>query len=130
MGEDSILLAIGVLRNSERYNARSRMHAAMVLAQIGLEARAATPALCNALKDQDPEVSRLAAWSLGQFGPEAKDEIAALIDAKNDPSPFPVDALVRSEKSLFLCTRCVRLMRSSFGKVAAKSLRKGERLDP
>ncbi len=45
-----------------------RIHAALRLTGEGIDAARARPALTEALNDGDPEVRRLAAWTLARLG--------------------------------------------------------------
>ena len=58
-----------------------RCHAAIVLARIGPEAKAAVPALIQALKNADSEVFGSVAMALGEIGPEARAAVPVLIQA-------------------------------------------------
>ena len=58
-------------RLKDRHAAR-RLYAAGVLSQLGPCARAAVPALSEALKDPMPEVRRMAVVALAEIGPEAR----------------------------------------------------------
>jgi len=64
----------------------ARYWAALVLADIGPEARAAVPALLDALKkkDLDPEVRRELVIALGEIGPDAKSALPQLIEMLED----------------------------------------------
>lgn len=61
-----------------------RRAAAKDLAELGPDARAATPDLAKALRDRDLFVRRFAAEALGKIGPEAKASIPALGMAMSD----------------------------------------------
>jgi HEAT repeat protein len=61
-----------------------RSDAAMALGGIGPAAKAAVPALIEALNDKGFNVRYWAATSLGQIGPAAKDAVPALIEALKD----------------------------------------------
>jgi hypothetical protein len=63
-----------------------RFCAADALGWMGPEAKAAVPALANALKDQDILVRAAAAEALGKMGPAAKAAVPALNEALQDDS--------------------------------------------
>jgi 3-methyladenine DNA glycosylase AlkC len=69
-------------------NSTGRSIAARSLARFGPEAKAAVPALIEALKDEDKATRVSAASSLGQIGPAAKDAVPALIEAVKDKNVF------------------------------------------
>ena len=54
------------------------------LGDIGPKAKAAVPALSEALKDQNEYVRRRAAQALSNIGPEAKKAAPSLIEALKD----------------------------------------------
>jgi HEAT repeat protein len=65
-----------------------RLHAIRALGERGPKsARAAVPALSEALRDSDAFVRRDAARALGQIGPAARDAAAALRLAAKDRNP-------------------------------------------
>jgi HEAT repeat protein len=59
-----------------------RLHAAVALTERGAEAAEAVPALRAALRDEDAQVRRLAAWVLGHTG--GAEAAAALAQALAD----------------------------------------------
>src|SRR4051812_4830610 len=65
-------------------DASKRLHAVTVLGSLGPRARAALPALLEALPDPSLEVRRLAAVALGEVGPEGCLAVPALIQALQD----------------------------------------------
>ena len=65
-------------------NAWERMSGADALGAIGPEAKAAVPALAQALKDKDCDVRLYAAVALGKIGSEAGVAVPALIEALKD----------------------------------------------
>jgi HEAT repeat protein len=56
------------------------------LSRIGPEAKAAVPALIEALKDEDIHLQ--VAITLGEIGPEAKEAILALIESFKDEDDY------------------------------------------
>src|SRR5262245_50146385 len=80
--------------------ADARAKAAKELGQLGAEAKAAVPALAEALiKDADAQVRSYTAYALGQIGPDARAGVPALAEALEDKSedvrPLAADALGR-----------------------------------
>jgi hypothetical protein len=69
-----------------------RHGAAVAIKRLGPAARAAVPALAEALKGEDPSLRRLAAEALAEIGPGAKEAVPALTGALQDS-----DARVRRE---------------------------------
>ncbi len=61
-----------------------RWSAAVALGKIGPDAKAAVPALIEALKDENSEMRRRVAVALGNIGPDAKAAVPALIEALKD----------------------------------------------
>lgn len=61
-----------------------RRDAALALAEMPPEGKAAIKALVEALRDQDSRVRRAAAEALGKAGPKAKEAVPDLISALND----------------------------------------------
>src|SRR5205823_4902352 len=61
-----------------------RQKAALALGKMGPKAKAAVPALIDALKDKKDRVRRFSAKALGDVGPEAKAAVPALIEALRD----------------------------------------------
>jgi HEAT repeat protein len=64
---------------SAQCGSEARVQAALLLARLGPEAKAAVPALVRALKDRDPFIREAAASALGRVGPAAKDAAPDLI---------------------------------------------------
>jgi HEAT repeat protein len=62
-----------------------KANACAELAKAGPAAAPAVPDLIELLKDKDPLVRHLAAYTLGQIGPKAASAIPALQEARNDP---------------------------------------------
>ena len=62
----------------------TRSTAATQLGKIGSEAKAAVPALTDALKDKHGQVRTAVAEALGKIGAEAKTAVPALTDALKD----------------------------------------------
>ena len=69
------------LAASKSWNGALRESAASALGQFG---PAAVPALAELLKDKNESVRRVAGWSLGRIGPEAKAAIPALTEMLKD----------------------------------------------
>jgi HEAT repeat protein len=63
----------------------NRRAAAQALAEAGVEAKAAIPALTAALKDSDLFVRRFAAQALGEIGADAKGAVTNLSNILKDP---------------------------------------------
>jgi HEAT repeat protein len=61
-----------------------RRAAALALAALGLEARAAVSALSTAVSASDPELRTAAVQSLGAIGPEARKAVPGLAEALKD----------------------------------------------
>src|SRR5262249_3675626 len=57
------------------------------LARVGPEAKAAVPALTQALEDRSPLVRMNAAYALGKIGPAARAAAGALLEARKDKAP-------------------------------------------
>ena len=67
--DDAIVAEIRKLRDAD---AALRTEAARALGALGKKARGALPALDEALRDQDPDVRRAAAWAIERIrGPDA-----------------------------------------------------------
>jgi HEAT repeat protein len=81
-GEEAIPALLEAMRHDKVENVRS--NAALSLAKVGGQA---IPHLVAALKDEDAEVRRLAAWSLGEHDPKRKELIPALQAASKDEDP-------------------------------------------
>jgi HEAT repeat protein len=64
--------------------AAERLASARILGEIGPAAKAAAPALAEALKDSERDVRMTAAQSLGYIGPGAKVAAAALMTGLQD----------------------------------------------
>jgi HEAT repeat protein len=76
--------AIGVLENPDAEEAR-RTSAAMTLADLGADAKAAVPALVVALKDKSPDTRLWAAVALVNIDPKrGKDEMAVVVALFDD----------------------------------------------
>ena len=58
-----------------------RLHAAVLLADMGPDAREAVPTLLEMLQDESPKRRKLAAWALGSLGTAAGEAIPALLVA-------------------------------------------------
>lgn len=73
-----------------------RKHAIFALSNSGSAAKAAIPALIEALKDENPAsmAAVLAADMLGKFGPEAKEAVPALVQALESKFPAHVGSAV------------------------------------
>ena len=83
IGEPALMELIDVLENSDE---NERILAAQTLADMGLRAKEAVPALCKAIKDQSKDVRAQAAEGLGQISQGTGDAIPSLIDALGDSS--------------------------------------------
>jgi HEAT repeat protein len=68
-------------------DAAMRVKAVRTLPERKGDAAQVIPALTEALKDEDPEVRRGAAYGLGTFGEEAGDAVPALQTSLHDPDP-------------------------------------------
>jgi HEAT repeat protein len=71
---------------SAQCGANARVQAALLLAKLGPEAKAAVPALVRALKDRDPFIRDAAASALGRIGSAAQKaapEFIALLEQQN-----------------------------------------------
>ncbi len=76
------------IRNLQNYEfPHTRAYAAKVLGQMGPAARPAVPALLEALRDEDGQVSRAAAEALGKIRP-GPDAIPGLMACLKNPRPF------------------------------------------
>lgn len=75
---------VAELTRELRGDVADRRAAAEALGRFGAAARAATPALAEALTDEDPELRRRAAWALGRIGSDAKAAVPALGAALRD----------------------------------------------
>lgn len=84
-----------VLRAGLKERAGSvRRAAAEALGNLGTDARAAVPALAEALTDPDLRVRWAVADALGQLGPPARAAVPALVEALSDPElPIRIAAL-------------------------------------
>ena len=83
IGEPALMELIDVLENADE---SERVLAAQTLADMGLRAKEAVPALCKAIKDQSKDVRAQAAEGLGQISQGTGDAIPSLIDALGDRS--------------------------------------------
>jgi len=72
-------------------NPDARTGAAVILGDIGPEAKEAVPSLVRALADNDKEVRKYAAQSLGLIGHGTQEVISALIEALSDPEDYVGD---------------------------------------
>ncbi len=63
----------------------ARMRAAAIIARIGPPAKAAVPALVDALGDESSETRNEVLFALGAIGPEAKGAVPAITKALRDP---------------------------------------------
>jgi HEAT repeat protein len=68
-------------------NVDSRLKAVQQLAEMGLEARTAVPALMPLLKDKDDQVRKATAAALDLIGLPAKEDVPALLAALRDEHP-------------------------------------------
>jgi HEAT repeat protein len=69
------------------HDGKVRLGALAALEQIGPEAKAAVPALVDAMKDHDGKVRLGALAALEKIGPEAKAAVPALVDAMKERNP-------------------------------------------
>ena len=60
-----------------------RYEAAMALGRLGHEAAAATADLVAALRDNEPDTARAAAWALGQVGSPAREPLRQLLSDRD-----------------------------------------------
>src|SRR5437660_1470054 len=81
-GKESTDELIEKLKSPERL---TRIKAVRTLSQRQEEAARVVPALTEALKDEDGEVRRGAAFGLGSFGKQATEAVPALRTALHDP---------------------------------------------
>jgi HEAT repeat protein len=77
-----------------------RQNAALALGQIGPDARAAVPALGEALGDSEWAVRRQAALALGHIGVHAHPAIPALQKLSRDPDPLVRKAAQQALKQI------------------------------
>jgi HEAT repeat protein len=75
-----------------------RAKAATALGRIGAEAKAAVPALVDALKEERNDIGGQAAEALGRFGPDAKEAMPALL--RRWPGYVPAEAVWRIDGQL------------------------------
>ncbi len=73
-----------------------RYRAGLILYYMGPTAAAALPDLRDALRDESPEVRRIAATALGVLGPAARSAAPALLRALQDPMPDVRRAALRA----------------------------------
>jgi len=94
---EAVPVLVELLRRDQRGNsAEVRWTAADILGQIGPDAADATPALGQALADDDPLVRRVAAESLGKIGPPASAAVPALAAMlQSEDRIYAVKALIR-----------------------------------
>jgi hypothetical protein len=81
-GAEAVPVLIELLQEDPDQGGRSaevRAAAAVVLGQVGPEAKAAVPALTDALKDRDSLVRSMAADALDRIGPDAKPAVPTLV---------------------------------------------------
>lgn len=89
-GERAVLVLADLLDNTDldewsadnisaQCGSNKRIRAALLLAELGPEAKAAVPTLVRALKDKDPFVRDAAASALGRIGPAAREAVPDLI---------------------------------------------------
>ena len=101
IGKPAVNLLIQGLKHdggAKHDNAHTHSCAARALGKIGPDAKAAVPALTNALKEENIFVRHEAVSALGSIGPEARpafSAIAALIRANQINRQRGVDALKR-----------------------------------
>lgn len=84
IGAPAVPSLIQGLRHQDPY---VREQAALVLAKIGPEARAAVGELTAALDDEDSRVRKAASRALGQIGPAAGEAVPALMRSLMQPAP-------------------------------------------
>ena len=72
-------------------NPDARTGAAVILGDIGPEAKEAVPSLVRALADNDKKVRKYAAQSLGLIGHGTQEVVSALIKALSDPDHYVGD---------------------------------------
>ncbi len=83
--EKSLQNVTKLLKNKE---VKSRVTAARGLGALGPKAKAAVPALIEALHDAEPEVVASAGWALAQVDELSGPARAALLDLIKDPRPM------------------------------------------
>src|SRR5206468_2956462 len=83
-GTRAVSAAPGLIELLRHESAITRAVAAAALARIGAEA---VPALLGALKDDEKQVRRLAARTLGHIRPATEATTRALAELVNDPDP-------------------------------------------
>ena len=88
---------IVVLKSQEK---EARIDACVKLARAGSKAAAATEPLIPLLQDEDPVVRRLAAYALGEIGPEAKAALPALKEMARDADRDAVRQVINSLKKI------------------------------
>ena len=62
----------------------NRIHASLLLARMGAEAREAVPTLLELLHEECAQNRKLAAWTLGHIGQGAVEAVPALLVAVRD----------------------------------------------
>jgi HEAT repeat protein len=79
---------------------KTRLHAVRILQQRKEDAAQSVPALIEALKDEQTDIRRDAAWTLGSFGAEAKCAVPTLAAALRDPQPSVRRAAAQALKKI------------------------------
>jgi HEAT repeat protein len=73
-----------LIRRLKSANDLKRIHAGLLLGEMGAEAREAVPTLLELLHEESVQNRKLAAWTLGYIGQEAVGAIPALLVAVRD----------------------------------------------
>ncbi len=74
-----------LIRRLRSKNDVKRVHAGLLLGNMGPAAKEAVPTLLDLLREANAKDRRLAAWTLGYLGAAAAEAIPALLVAVSDP---------------------------------------------
>jgi HEAT repeat protein len=72
------------MRRLHSPDALKRVHACVLLADMGAQAKEAVPTLLQLLQEDNPHSRKLAAWTLGSIGQGAGEAIPVLMVAVRD----------------------------------------------